>query len=85
MVHIVTPDGIEDEFSIGRGEDADLIIYDITSSDVHAFLRFENDMWLLEDNASMYGTSVLMRVSMPIDANIEKTVQVGRSIINIAL
>ena len=84
LIHIVKPQEI-DEFSLGRGEGHDLLLNDITSSDIHAFLYFKEGTWTLEDNDSKYGTTVLMNSKMLIDMNYEKSIQVGRSIINLCM
>jgi len=85
MIHIIKPSGIKDDFSIGRGEDVDITLNDITSSDIHAYLFYNEGNWILEDNCSMYGTTVVMKVQMHVDTVYEKAVQVGRSIINFSI
>lgn len=61
-MHIVQALEKEEEFSIGRDEEeVDLVINDLTNSPIHAYLKFENGHWLLEDDESKYGTSVLMK------------------------
>ena len=73
-IHILKPDGVFDEFAIGRGEDHDLLLNDITTSDIHAYLKFEGETWTLEDNDSKYGTTVRMKRCMPITDDYEKAV-----------
>ena len=62
MIHIIKPEGDEDDFSIGRGEGVEITLNDITSSDIHAYLMYKDGVWTLEDNNSMYGTTILMKV-----------------------
>ena len=61
LIHIIVPEGDKDEFIFGRGEDHDLLLNDITTSDAHAYLKFENSTWTLEDNDSKYGTTIRMK------------------------
>ena len=75
----------QEEFSLGRGEGHDILLNDVTSSDIHAFLNFNRGVWTLEDNDSKYGTTVYMNECMPITEHYDKSIQVGRSIISISL
>jgi pSer/pThr/pTyr-binding forkhead associated (FHA) protein len=43
---------------LGRGHDADIRISDISVSRFHALIRYENNQFFLEDNASKFGTLI---------------------------
>ena len=70
---------------MGRDADCDIKLYDITSSNKHAFLRYEAGKFSLEDNESKYGTIIEMQNRMPIVPGFEKAVQIGRTILTISV
>lgn len=47
-----------DSNTIGRGEEADLILDDVTVSHKHAIINKQNDGWLIKDLDSLNGTYV---------------------------
>jgi len=61
-----------------------LRITDISVSRLHAFIKYENDKFLLLDNNSKFGTLVLLKNSLLL--NEEKiAVQIGRTVISFSL
>ena len=48
-------------------------IVDITASDCHCFLKYQNGKFYLEDNESKYGTVVLVKRSMPLFPGVAKS------------
>lgn len=48
-------------FKLGRGQDQDIKINDITVSRCHAMIAFRDDHFVLEDNLSKFGTLLLIK------------------------
>ena len=66
-------------------KEAAVRISDITASNIHCYLKYENGKFYLEDNESKYGSVVLVKNKMPIFSGVEKSCQVGRSILNFSV
>jgi FHA domain/DUF1707 SHOCT-like domain len=63
----VLPAGSQDSFTIGRDENCDLVLPDMTVSRSHAGLRREAGRWLLTDAGSTNGTRINgWRVTAPV-------------------
>jgi pSer/pThr/pTyr-binding forkhead associated (FHA) protein len=78
MVHIVQL--IDEEITIGRKDNNDIIINDISISREHALLRYDknNGNLFLEDKNGKFGTLVLVRGNIKITE--EKTYfQIGKT------
>ena len=58
VVYVLSPQA---NFTIGRGEDSDLQLADVTCSEQHARVEYREEQWWLTDCQSMYGTGVLLR------------------------
>lgn len=82
---MISPDQNRSTFKLGRGHEADLRINDISVSRCHAFIKFKNGKFLLEDNNSKFGTLVLVRGSTPILPNFNKAMQIGRTVVNFSI
>ncbi len=54
---------------LGRGNDSDIKISDISVSRCHAVLSFENDVFTIEDNNSKFGTLILCKDPVVLDNN----------------
>ena len=76
VVHFVKPDAQaeEDEFAIGRDEMSHIHIDDISINTDHAYLKFINGKFYLEDNESDYGTLILVKDSLQLEAGFAKAV-----------
>ena len=59
MVHLIMPSEEKVSFKFGRGHDSDVRVSDISVSRCHAFLKYNEGSFLLEDNFSKFGTLVL--------------------------
>ncbi len=68
---------------IGRGNESELRVNDISVSRRHAMLKLKkDDGFYLADNNSKFGTVVLVRHKLSLSPNYQKAVQIGRTIIN---
>ncbi len=66
---------------MGRGQDNDLRITDISVSRCHSVLKYCQGKFLLEDNESKFGTLVLLQKPLLIHSNMHNmALQVGRSL-----
>ena len=69
---------------LGRGHQCDLRISDISVSRIHAFLKFENNRFLVFDNDSKFGT--LIKLKKPYQVMTDKAaVQIGRTVFTFVL
>lgn len=69
---------------LGRGHQCDLRISDISVSRIHAFLKFENNKFLIFDNDSKFGT--LIKLKKPYQVMTDKAaVQIGRTVFTFVL
>ena len=70
------------ELTLGRSNETDVRINDISVSRIHAYLRFKDKQIFLYDNNSKFGTLILMRT--PVDVtSIPLSLQIGRTYITI--
>lgn len=81
-VHIVTIDD-EKTISIGRAQDAELRISDISVSRNHAGLSFCNNKFRIIDRKSKFGTLVKLKKVMTLEAGKKMSIQVGRTLFHI--
>lgn len=66
----------------GRGHDSEIRIPDISVSRCHAAIKFEKNMFFIEDNASKFGTLVLMKEPIAVNLNHNNVaLQVGRTVL----
>ncbi|ORM42277.1 uncharacterized protein BXIN_1085 [Babesia sp. Xinjiang] len=70
---------------LGRGHDASVRIADVSISRNHATIFYENGTFYLEDHDSKFGTLVALRRPLPISPTETMAVQVGRSLIELAV
>ena len=82
IVHIVMPSSEKTNFKMGRGQESDLRVNDISVSRCHAILKYSRHHYYLEDNTSKFGTLVLS--DHPVELQVDKTqaIQIGRSVIS---
>ena len=82
IIYVLEPKAPSHTFKLGRGHDADLRYNDISLSRVHALIKFKEGKWYLGDNDSKFGTLVLVKQRAPLLLDQQKTIQVGRTLIN---
>lgn len=58
LVHILTPKSPNQLYRLGRGNDQEIKIGDISVSRSHATIQFKNGQFILQDNVSKFGTLV---------------------------
>ncbi len=71
------------ELALGRSNDSDVRINDISVSRIHAYLTYKSSKVYVYDNNSKFGTLALIRDPIEID-NIPKSFQIGRTYIEIS-
>ena len=76
--------GENDTLKLGRGHQCDLRLTDISVSRVHAFLKFENNKFLIFDNDSKFGTLICIENNYKITTE-KAAVQVGRTVFTFVL
>eukprot|EP00826_Nyctotherus_ovalis_P052021 TRINITY_DN6547_c0_g1_i23.p1 TRINITY_DN6547_c0_g1~~TRINITY_DN6547_c0_g1_i23.p1 ORF type:complete len:294 (-),score=76.60 TRINITY_DN6547_c0_g1_i23:126-1007(-) len=83
-VYLLFPSEGKTIFKLGRGHESDIKLADISVSRTHAVIIATPEGYILEDNASKFGTLLLLqREEHEIDANDGLSVQMGRSIMKI--
>ena len=82
FIYVVNLDN-KKEIKIGRGQEANIILSDISVSRVHCILNVNNKNVYLEDNDAKYGTLVLVQAQkLNLIDNMDLNLQIGRSFIN---
>lgn len=64
---------------LGRGHHCDLRISDISVSRIHAFLRYQNNQFLIFDNDSKFGTLIKLEKAYKVQTD-KAAVQIGRTV-----
>jgi hypothetical protein len=85
MIHLlrVKAEGLS-EFNIGRGNEAEVRINDISVSRLHAVIRYkEGRGFFLEDLNSKFGTIALAKDPVNLLPNIPVTLQLGRTLLTL--
>ena len=85
MVQVLRPTKNITEFKIGRGLDQDLRINDISVSRNHATIKYKDNSFILDDNYSKFGTLVMIKNGLKLYPGMNRTLQIGRSIVNLRL
>ncbi|CAK0834176.1 unnamed protein product [Prorocentrum cordatum] len=70
---------------LGRGSDNDVSISDVSTSRLHATLRFKGGKFVIEDEKSKFGTFVTMRRLPPLGPGSGMSIQVGRTILRLTV
>ena len=82
IVYIIEPKPNKSTFCFGRGKVSDMRIDDISVSRLHTKIHFKEGKFILEDNKSKFGTTVLVKKRTPLLPGHVKAIQVGRTVIN---
>jgi hypothetical protein len=69
---------------LGRGHHCDLRISDISVSRIHAFLKYENNQFLIFDNDSKFGTLIKLEKAYEVQTD-KAAVQIGRTVFTFVL
>eukprot|EP00826_Nyctotherus_ovalis_P042053 TRINITY_DN4291_c0_g1_i10.p6 TRINITY_DN4291_c0_g1~~TRINITY_DN4291_c0_g1_i10.p6 ORF type:complete len:115 (-),score=23.84 TRINITY_DN4291_c0_g1_i10:145-489(-) len=80
LIAIISPNEKKTAFSMGRGQDCDVKIVDVSVSRFHAILKWKNDGFYLEDNGAKFGTLALIK-KLVLEYGKTRMVQVGRTLI----
>ena len=68
--------------SIGRGNDSEIKLSDISVSREHARVKFLNNKFFIQDNRSKFGTLISVCKELLLTQGNEVTIQVNRTIIH---
>lgn len=86
MIHLMTVpaiQGAKSEFKIGRGHESEVRINDISVSRCHALIKYKaGEGFFIEDNQSKFGTIVLLKDKLQLQANHTLAVQIGRTVVS---
>jgi hypothetical protein len=85
MIHLlkIRADGLS-EFNIGRGNEAEVRINDISVSRLHAAIRYkEGRGFFLDDLNSKFGTIALAKEPVSLPPNTPVTLQLGRTLLTL--
>ena len=82
MIHMLTVSENKTEFKLGRGHESEVRINDISVSRCHALVKYREDGFYVEDNISKFGTIVLLKDKVYLQADHTLAIQVGRSVVS---
>jgi pSer/pThr/pTyr-binding forkhead associated (FHA) protein len=69
MIYLLTPDSNEVTYKVGRANDQDVRINDISSSRFHANIIFDGETFKIKDNVSKFGTLAEIKTELVIKPN----------------
>lgn len=84
MVHILHPkvdSGFIGRYQLGRGQECDIKISDISVSRNHCQIHYKNGKFRLQDTLSKFGTLTLVQGMLEILPETTTGVQIGRTMI----
>ena len=71
---------------VGRGHDAQVRVTDISVSRFHAKIKKSSKgYFMVEDNASKFGTLVLIRRPLLLKKNMKNILQIGRTLVEMTI
>lgn len=85
MIYILRPEQDFQIFKMGRANDQDIRINDISVSRQHANIIFDKSKFLIKDNLSKFGTLIQIQKYLDLKPNQTRILQVGRTIMNVSL
>lgn len=69
MIYLLTPDNNDVTYKLGRANDQDIRINDISSSRFHANINFDGESFSIKDNVSKFGTLAEIKTELVIKPN----------------
>lgn len=84
-IHLLTVSSEQSEFKLGRGHESQVRINDISVSRCHAIIKCKQDGFYIEDNTSKFGTIILLKDKLRLQALHTMAVQVGRTVISFTI
>jgi pSer/pThr/pTyr-binding forkhead associated (FHA) protein len=69
------------DFTLGRGQDQDIKMSDITVSRCHSVIKFRNNQFFVDDNLSKFGTLIMIRKDYEIIPGQVRYLQIGKTVI----
>ena len=85
MIYVLRPELSFQIFKMGRANDQDIRINDISVSRQHATIVFDSSKFLIKDNLSKFGTLIQIQKYLDLKPNQTRILQVGRTIMNVSL
>lgn len=85
LIYLLLPNSANCQFKMGRANDQDVRINDISVSRQHATINFQNDKFFIKDNLSKFGTLIQIQNQLEIKPKQTRILQVGRTIMNVSL
>lgn len=87
MVHILHPKQdinqipMQRRYQLGRGQDCDLKVSDISVSRNHCYIQYKNGKFMLQDSGSKFGTLTLTRGRIEVLPDTNIGMQIGRTLV----
>lgn len=78
IISLIIPSPEKKLYKLGREKDSDVRITDVSVSRFHAMLRYTNNGFFIEDNASKFGTLALIK-NWELEEKVTAMFQVGRT------
>jgi hypothetical protein len=75
----------EKVLKIGRSQESDVRIMDVSISRWHATIRFQRGNFLLEDHNSKFGTLVAMKKPRMLESGANTSIQMGRTLLSVSV
>ncbi len=69
LIYLLVPSGQGNQFKMGRANDQDVRINDISVSRQHATIHFADDKFKIKDNLSKFGTLIQIQNQIEIKPN----------------
>ena len=83
-IYVIDLDARKDSFKIGRGQDVDIRVSDISVSRFHATItKTENNELIIKDNNSKFGTLVCLQHPLLLSEYDSIHLQAGRTLLDI--
>ena len=84
IIHVLYPSEAKNVYRLGRGHEAEVKVTDISVSRLHAQILCQPDGYIIEDNASKFGTLALIPRA-ELDPTVTLAVQVGRTVARLSV
>ena len=83
-LHVISLNN-KNSITLGRGNDCELKMTDISVSRVHASIKLIGENYFLEDKQSKFGTLVQIKRPLALDNDFDVSIQAGRTLMSFSL